>query len=46
VVEPNQYECVYGNMPAFGLGAAMEHVETVGRRKTARLRLSANKQSA
>jgi hypothetical protein len=42
-VEPNSYECVYGNMPAFGLGAAMEHVEAVGRRETARLRLSANR---
>ncbi len=41
-VDPNQYECVYGNMPLFGLGAATEHVEAVGRRETARLRLSAN----
>ncbi len=46
VVEPNKYECVYGNMPAFGLGAAMEHVEAIGRRETARLRLSMNKPSA
>jgi Monooxygenase af470-like len=43
LVQPDQYECVYGNMPAFGLGAAVEHVEAVGRRQTARLRLSANK---
>jgi hypothetical protein len=43
MVEPDCYECVYSNMPAFGLGAAMEHVEAVGRRETARLRLSANR---
>ena len=42
-VEPDKYECVYGNMPEFGLGAALEHVEALGRRETARLRLSANK---
>jgi hypothetical protein len=41
-VNPDQYECVYGNMPRFGLGAAMEHVEAVGRRNTARNRLKAN----
>ncbi len=41
-VDPDQFECVYGNMPLFGLGAAMEHMEAVGRRETARLRLSAN----
>ncbi len=39
LIEPDQYECVYGNMPKFGLGAALEHVEAVGRRETARLRL-------
>jgi hypothetical protein len=42
MVNPDQYECVYGNMPKFGLGAAMDHVEAVGRRHTARSRLSAN----
>jgi hypothetical protein len=42
IVQPDQYECIYGNMPAFGLGAAVEHYEAVGRRQTARLRLSAN----
>jgi hypothetical protein len=43
LVQPDQYECVYGNMPAFGLGAAVHHTEAVGRRQTARLRFSANK---
>jgi Monooxygenase af470-like len=42
-VDPDQFECVYGNMPLFGLGAAIEHVEAMGRRETARLRLSANR---
>ena len=42
MVNPDQYECVYGNMPQFGLGAAMAHVEAVGRRYTARERLKAN----
>jgi hypothetical protein len=40
LVNPNQFETVYGNMPRFGLAAAMEHVEAVGRRETARLRLT------
>ena len=39
VIEPGRFECVYGNMPEFGLGAALQHVEAVGRRETARLRL-------
>ena len=43
-VNPDQFECVYGNMPLFGLGAATNHVPAVGRRETARLRLSANQE--
>jgi hypothetical protein len=42
LVNPNQFESVYGNMPKFGLGAALEHVPAVGRRETAKLRLGAN----
>lgn len=42
-VDPDKYECVYGNMPKFGLGAALNHVPAVGNRETARLRLGANK---
>lgn len=42
MVNPDQYECVYGNMPKFGLGAAMAHVAAVGQRHTARARLAAN----
>jgi hypothetical protein len=43
VVNPGQFETVYGNMPRFGLAAAMEHVQAVGRRETARLRLGSAK---
>ena len=43
VIAPGQYECVYGNMPLFGLGAAMEHIQTSGVRETARLRLAADR---
>lgn len=42
LVNPDQYECVYGNMPKFGLAVATEHVQAAGRRETARLRLGAN----
>lgn len=42
-INPGQFESVYGNMPKFGLAAAMEHVEAIGRRETARKRLDANK---
>jgi hypothetical protein len=41
MVAAGQYECVYGNMPVFGLAAATSHVPAVGRRETARLRLGA-----
>lgn len=42
-VNSDQFECVYGNMPRFGLAAAMEHVQAVGRRETARMRLTSNR---
>jgi hypothetical protein len=45
-VNPDHYECVYGNMPLFGLAAATEHVQATGRRETARARLAANQESA
>jgi hypothetical protein len=46
LLEPNQFESVYANMPAYGLGAALEHVEATGRRETARLRLNKEQQPA
>jgi hypothetical protein len=45
VVEPGSYECVYGNMPRFGLGAVMQHVPAVGHYQTAHKRLQAQKAS-
>jgi len=39
LIDPGHYECVYGNMPRFGLAAATTHVAAVGRRHTARSRL-------
>ncbi len=39
LVQPGQYEAVYGNMPAFGLAAVTQHVPAVGKRETARRRL-------
>ena len=38
-VAPGQYECIYANMPRFGLSAAAEHVPVVGRLDGARLRM-------
>ena len=31
LVEPAKFECVYGNMPKFGLAAATSHVPATGR---------------
>ncbi len=31
LVEPGKFECVYGNMPVFGLAAATSHVPAEGR---------------
>ena len=42
-IDPNQFEVFYGNMPRFGLAVAMEHLEAVGRRETARMRLGLKK---
>ncbi len=39
-VTPGQYECIYANMPRFGLGAAAEHLPAVGRLEMARSRIA------
>jgi hypothetical protein len=41
LVEPGKFECVYGNMPLFGLAAATSHVPAEGRLAQAKDRLSA-----
>ena len=39
-IHPGQYEVIYGNMPRFGLGAAVEHVSVTVQRERARQRLT------
>ena len=39
-VNPGQFETVYGNMPRFGLGAAVEHVPATGKRQSAQQRMN------
>ncbi len=46
LIEAGQYECVYGNMPRFGLGKAADHVPAVGKRETARRRLGGDNEPA
>lgn len=41
LVEPGKYECIYGNMPLFGLAAATGHVKAEGRLAAARDRMAA-----
>ena len=41
LIEPGKSECVYVNMPKFGLAAAAQHVKAQGRLASARERLSA-----
>jgi hypothetical protein len=46
VVPARQYECVYGNMPVFGLAAATAHVPARGALETARRRLGGQSEPA
>ena len=41
LVEPGKYECIYGNMPLFGLAAATSHVPAEGRLAAAKDRFAA-----
>jgi hypothetical protein len=38
-VAAGQYECIYANMPRFGLAGAVQHVPVTGRLESARLRI-------
>lgn len=38
-VSPGQYECIYANMPRFGLAAAADHLPVTGRLESARQRI-------
>ena len=40
LVNPGNYEAIYGNMPIFGLAAATKHVSINGMRETARQRVA------
>ena len=46
LVEPDEFEAIYYNMPITGLAAATEHVPAVGRRETARRRLGGESEPA
>ncbi|HEX4303572.1 MAG TPA: DUF4188 domain-containing protein [Rhizomicrobium sp.] len=41
LIEPGKFECIYGNMPPFGLGAATAQVKAEGRLAAARERFAA-----
>jgi hypothetical protein len=40
LVEPGKFECIYSNMPLFGLAAAARHVPATGRLASARDRMT------
>lgn len=42
-VTPGSYECIYNNMPKYGLGKVAELVPAIGKRESAADRISANK---
>ncbi|NJM98236.1 MAG: DUF4188 domain-containing protein [Phormidesmis sp. RL_2_1] len=39
-VNPDQFECIYGNMPSFGLAAATTHVPVSEKMRTAQARMN------
>jgi hypothetical protein len=46
LVQSGQYECLYGNMPVFGLAAATRHIPARGQLETARRRLGGQNEPA
>ncbi|WP_400162856.1 DUF4188 domain-containing protein [Brevibacillus sp. TJ4] len=46
LVEAGKYECLYANMPVWGLAQAGEHVPAVGKKETARRRLGGDNEPA
>ena len=46
LVDAKKYECVYNNMPKFGLAQATKHFEAIGNRETARLRIGGTSEPA
>lgn len=45
-VEPGNYECIYGNMPRFGLGNVANHIPATGKRETSRSRMGGSSEPA
>ena len=39
-IDPANYECIYGNMPAFGLAGATTHIPTSEKLRTAQQRMA------
>jgi hypothetical protein len=46
LVQPGQYEALYGNMPRTGLASVADHVPATGQRETARRRLGGDSEPA
>ncbi|MFM1650582.1 DUF4188 domain-containing protein [Brevibacillus sp. B_LB10_24] len=46
LVEAGRYECLYNNMPVFGLAKAARHLPALGRKETARKRLGGENEPA
>lgn len=45
-VQPGQYECIYGNMPKFGLAKSGTHIPAVGKMETSRRRMGGDNNPA
>lgn len=45
-IRAGDYECVYGNMPVFGLAKVSEHVPAVGHMETSRRRMGGESEPA
>lgn len=46
IIQSGQYECIYGNMPKFGLAKVSAHVPAVGKMETSRRRMGGNNEPA
>ncbi len=46
LVDAGKYEAIYGNMPIFGLAAAMEHIPVLKNKETAQRRLGGENEPA
>ena len=44
-VYPGQFECIYGNMPKFGLGSMFDHISVSGRMNSGRMNSARQRRS-